>query len=128
MFPGAGSNFSKGEWYRATGDEGWTDPESLDFLAEKNMEKYRRQRRAIGPAYTEHAMREYEPRIDEAVQKDIDIMHQRAGESVDIDVFLNLFASGQYPFSYLLIHYVLKIARLSVNGNILQDEKSSRAW
>lgn len=59
------------------------------------MEKYRAQRRAVGPAYTAEAVKEYEENIDGILEKNIGIMHERAGQSVDIDLFLNMFASGQ---------------------------------
>ncbi|KAL2063471.1 hypothetical protein VTL71DRAFT_5276 [Oculimacula yallundae] len=92
---GAGSHFAKGEWYIGASDCGWSGPDSLDFLSEKNMEKYRHQRRAIGPAYSEKYMRDIEANLDNMIAKNIDIMHQRAGQSQDLDTFLNMFASGQ---------------------------------
>ncbi|KAH6711399.1 benzoate 4-monooxygenase cytochrome P450 [Leptodontidium sp. MPI-SDFR-AT-0119] len=90
---GAGSHFKKGEWYIGTGDCGWSGPDNLDLLSEQNMEKYRAQRRGIGPAYTESYMRDIESNIDAIVAKNIGIMHQRAGQSVDLDIFFNMFAS-----------------------------------
>ena len=66
------------------------------------MEKYRIQRRATGPAYTENAMKDFEPNIDAALKKGIDLMHKRAGESVDLDIFFNFFASGKFVYDLLL--------------------------
>lgn len=91
---GAGSNFRKGDFYVATGECGWAGPDNLDFLGEQDIEKYRVQRRAVGPAYTEKSMYDVEDKIDTAIKKDINIMHKRAGQSVDLDIFFNMFASG----------------------------------
>ena len=66
------------------------------------MKKYRIQRRATGPAYTENAMKDFEADIDTALKKDIDIIHKRAGESVDLDILFNFFASGQFTHPSLL--------------------------
>lgn len=66
------------------------------------MEKYRIQRRATGPAYTENAMKDFEPNIDTALKRGIDNMHKRAGESVDLDIFFNFFASGKFVYALRL--------------------------
>lgn len=60
------------------------------------MEKYRIQRRLVGPAYTAAYMKELEGSLDEVLEKNINIMHKRAGQSVDIDHYFNLFTSGGY--------------------------------
>jgi hypothetical protein len=93
---GAGSNFTKGDWYIAVTDCGWGGPDRLAFLGEKNMEKYRIQRRAMGPAYSVDAVKDYEKGLDSILAKNIAIMAERAGKSYDLDKFLNFFASGQY--------------------------------
>ncbi|PVH87163.1 cytochrome P450 [Cadophora sp. DSE1049] len=90
---GAGSGFKKGEWYIGVSDCGWSGPDSLDLLSEMNMEKYRTQRRALGPAYTESYMRDIESNLDAAITKNIGIMRERARQTVDLDMFLNMFAS-----------------------------------
>ncbi len=60
------------------------------------MEKYRTQRRAVGPAYAEAAMKDLEPQIDAILEKNVNNMRERAGQSVDLDLFFNMFASGRY--------------------------------
>ncbi|KAH6669246.1 benzoate 4-monooxygenase cytochrome P450 [Halenospora varia] len=90
---GAGSSFAKAEWYIGTSDCGWGGPDDLDFLNEANMEKYRMQRRAIGPAYTADAVKDYEENLNEILKKDIQIMHDRAGQTTDLDLFLNTLTS-----------------------------------
>lgn len=59
------------------------------------MEKYRIQRRAIGPAYSAEAMKDLEANLDIVLGKNIKIMKSRAGETVDIDLFCNMFVLGE---------------------------------
>lgn len=75
-------------------DCGWRGPDGLDLLTEQNMEKYRIQRRLMGPAYTADFMKDVEDKIDDVLIKDITFMHERAGQEVDLDLFFNRFASG----------------------------------
>jgi hypothetical protein len=65
------------------------------------MEKYRVQRRLIGPAYTADAMKDLEPNLDTILIKNIKLMRARAGQSVDVDIFFNMFASGESLLSTL---------------------------
>ncbi|KAH8679978.1 cytochrome P450 [Tricladium varicosporioides] len=90
---GAGSGFAKADWYIGTSDCGWGGPDDLDLLNETNMEKYRMQRRAIGPAYTADAVKDYEENINKILKKDIQIMCDRAGRTTDLDLFLNTLTS-----------------------------------
>lgn len=94
------SKFTKGDWYFATGDCGWSGGDRLDFLPELNMEKYRVQRRLIGGAYTATYMKEVEPHLDMVMEKNIRAMRQQAGISVDADTYFSYFSSGKvsmYP-------------------------------
>jgi hypothetical protein len=91
---GATSKFTKGDWYIGTGDCGWLGDDQLDLLTELNMEKYRLQRRLVGGAYTPGFIRELEGNLDDILEKNVAIMSQRAGMSVDIDTFFDFFASG----------------------------------
>ena len=59
-----------------------------------NMEKYRIQRRLTGQAYTEKAMKDVEGNLNAILEKDINIMRGRSGQSTNVDVFFNLFAMG----------------------------------
>ena len=92
---GAGSKFRKGDWYQATGDCGWSGLDELDFLSELNMEKYRLQRRLIGPAYTENSMKDVESNMNTILEKNINIMRRREGRSENVDIFFNFFALGE---------------------------------
>ncbi|KAH7396370.1 cytochrome P450 [Pyrenochaeta sp. MPI-SDFR-AT-0127] len=90
---GAASKFTKGDWYSATDDCGWSGSDHLDLLPELNMEKYRFQRRLIGAAYTASFMKELESGLDDILEKNLMIMSQRAGMTVNIDTFFAYFAS-----------------------------------
>lgn len=59
------------------------------------MEKYRIQRRVTGQAYTESAMKDVEGNIDTILEKNINIMRERTGQSTNVDVFFNFFALGE---------------------------------
>ena len=69
---GAGTSFTKGDWYQmcAAPDKNWKPvDEVLDLLTETNMEKYRRQRRAIGPAYSITGLEKHEELLDAYIDK-----------------------------------------------------------
>jgi hypothetical protein len=80
----------------------------LDFLNEQNVEKYRTQRRAVGPAYSEAAMKDLEPLIDAILEKDIGIMRERSGQPVDLDLFFNMIGSGKCFFLETKVPVVLE--------------------
>lgn len=61
------------------------------------MDKYRLQRRLVGPAYTDNFMRQIEGNLDKILERNIDIMIQRAGRIEDIDHVANFLASGKIP-------------------------------
>lgn len=98
--PGALSKFTKADWYCATGDCGWSGDDQLDFLPELNMDKYKIQRRLIGGAYSATYMKDVEGNLDKILERNITSMAQRAGLSVNVDLFFDLFASGT-PSAYI---------------------------
>jgi len=61
------------------------------------MEKYRLQRRLVGPAYSVDSIKDLEPNLDKILEKNIDIMRERSGQPMDIDIFFNYFTSGECP-------------------------------
>ncbi|KAH8711861.1 cytochrome P450 [Phaeosphaeriaceae sp. PMI808] len=90
---GATSKFTKGDWYSATDDFGWSGTDHLDLLPELNMEKYRFQRRLIGGAYTASFMKELEGKLDEILERNLKIMARNSGLIVNVDTFFAYFAS-----------------------------------
>lgn len=109
---GAMSKFSKGDWYCATGDYGWSGSDRLDFLPELLMEKYRSQRRLIGGAYTSTYMKEIEPHLNVVLERNLAAMRQQAGESVNADTYFSYFSSGQSAIR-CLDHYLLRSKTVS---------------
>jgi hypothetical protein len=59
------------------------------------MEKYRVQRRVTGPAYTENSMKDVEGTMNTILEKNINIMREREGQSTNVDIFFNFFALGE---------------------------------
>jgi hypothetical protein len=58
------------------------------------MEKYRLQRKLIAGAYSPAFIRKVEGNLDNILGKNVDVMAQRTGTSVNVDTFFELFASG----------------------------------
>lgn len=46
-------------------------------------------------------MKDLEPQIDAILEKDIGIMHKRAGQPVDLDLFFNMISSGEHIFVHV---------------------------
>ncbi len=89
MIYGAGTHFIKAPWYRATGGE---DPDALDFLPERNIEKYRLQRRLIGPVFTTQAAKKHESLMDIALRRYVEKMVTSQGEPQDLVKWMNILA------------------------------------
>jgi hypothetical protein len=69
--------------------------DGLDLLPEKNMDKYRLQRRLVGPTYASSSAKDYEMALDKTIIEDIGIMHEIAGKPEDVDLWFNYFALGK---------------------------------
>jgi hypothetical protein len=69
--------------------------DGLDLLPEKNMDKYRLQRRLVGPTYASSSVKDYEMALDKTIIKDIGIMHEIAENPEDVDLWFNYFALGK---------------------------------
>ena len=95
LVSGAGSHFLKAPWYIGISDCGWK-PDNLNLLSEPNLEKYRLQRRLIGPVYTPDSVKDLEEPLDAILTKNVNLMKARASQSVDMDLFFNKFLAGKY--------------------------------
>lgn len=71
------------------------------------MEKYRLQRRLLGPVYSAGQMKHYEAAIDKAIMDDTARMREVAGRDVDVDLWSNYFALGLRPRSYYCLPIML---------------------
>jgi hypothetical protein len=92
---GAGTSFTKGDWYQmcAAPDKNWKPvDEVLDLLTETNMEKYRRQRRAIGPAYSITGLEKHEGLLDAYIDKFVAKLEDLRGKEVGLANWGHIFA------------------------------------
>lgn len=82
----AGSPYIKGPWYqvckaprsKARGDD------SFDLLTEMDKDKYRLQRRAIGPSYSIAGVEKHERLLDKYLDKYVSRLKSHKGEWVDL--------------------------------------------
>ncbi|CAO2647542.1 Nn.00g084640.m01.CDS01 [Neocucurbitaria sp. VM-36] len=90
----AGTNFTKGDFYQvtATPDKKWRQEEYLDLFTEMNMEKYRRQRRAIGPAYSIAGLEKHEALLDGYIEQYIARLKSLEGRKVDLAEWAHIYA------------------------------------
>ncbi|CAI9626507.1 unnamed protein product [Alternaria burnsii] len=92
---GAGTSFTKGDWYQmcAAPDKNWKPvDEVLDLLTETNMEKYRRQRRAIGPAYSITGLEKHEGLLDAYIDKFVAKLEDLRGKEMGLANWGHIFA------------------------------------
>lgn len=65
-------------------------PDSLDLLSERDMERYRLQRRLIGPLYSIHNIQRYESAIDGVLSKVVAQLHDLQGAQVDLKMWMHI--------------------------------------
>ncbi|KAK3400453.1 cytochrome P450 [Sordaria brevicollis] len=106
---GAGNGFGKSEFYLATllskptlslstaGPRGVLGMEvqtqdTLDLLSERDMSRYRLQRRLIGPVYQTSSLKKFEPAIDEVLDRAVAQLKSMKGEEVDLKMWMHIIA------------------------------------
>lgn len=74
--------------------DGWhlrlTSPDTLDLLAERDMKRYRLQRRLIGPVYNANNVKHYEPALDDVLARVIEQLRSLNGVSVDLKEWMHI--------------------------------------
>lgn len=103
----------------------WGFKRWLESLARKNMEKYRLQRRLVGPSYSSSQVKDYEAALDKSVKDDVAIMREIAGKSESVDLWFNYFAlgkylSGYYPVLWLIVLDCLSSSVFSTSYNMIR--------
>ena len=83
------------------------------------MEKYRVQRRFIGPIYSAASMKDHEGALDEIIKHNMSIMKDRAGMPFSVDIWMNMLALGKARDPTSGCGFVL-LSRLSLKRNLLQ--------
>jgi hypothetical protein len=90
---GAGTKFTKGSWYHvASAPKKGTEDERLDLLTETDMEKYKMQRRAIGPAYSVAGMEKHEAALDQYITAFIAKIKSLDGKQVDLAEWMHIYS------------------------------------
>lgn len=67
-------------------------PDTLDFLSEFDIKRYRLQRRLIGPLYQTSNLRKFEPAIDDVIDKVISKLRSLKGAEVDLKEWMHIIA------------------------------------
>ncbi|KAF2234479.1 cytochrome P450 [Viridothelium virens] len=90
----AGSGFLKGPWYRVAKSPDTIGPgaDSLDLLTEENMDRYRLQRRAIGPLYSIAGIEKHEHHIDRTISRFVTKVKSLNDQFIDLSYWMYIFA------------------------------------
>lgn len=86
---GAGSPFLKSRWYETVGPK---DEDAMNLLGEPNMEKYRLQRRLIGPMFTTQAVKARENLLEGPIVRFVAKMEGMEGQPLDLVKWMNILA------------------------------------
>lgn len=69
---------------------GIQSPDTLDLLAERDMKRYRLQRRLIGPIYHANNVKRYEAAVDAVLLRVIDQLRALDGSEVDLKEWMHI--------------------------------------
>jgi hypothetical protein len=67
-------------------------PDTLDFLSEFDVNRYRLQRRLIGPLYSTSNVKKFEPALDDVVKSAISTLKSLNGAEVDLKEWMHIIA------------------------------------
>ncbi|CAK7210318.1 hypothetical protein SCUCBS95973_000738 [Sporothrix curviconia] len=67
-------------------------PDTLDLLSERDMKRYRKQRRLIGPAYHETNMAKFGPAIDAVLIRAVAELRSLGGARIDLKEWMHIIA------------------------------------
>lgn len=67
-----------------------SSPDTLDFLSERDMTRYRLQRRLIGPTYHPSNLRKYESAVDGVLQEAIAQLRSMDGAEIDLKQWMHM--------------------------------------
>ncbi|KAF2117272.1 cytochrome P450 [Lophiotrema nucula] len=90
----AGSDYKKGAWYQvcAAPDSRRKGDDRFDLLTEMDKERYRMQRRTIGPAYSIAGMEKHEELLNGYIDKYAAKMKSFNGKWLDLSEWMHIFA------------------------------------
>ena len=87
---GSGTKFRKSSWYGV-----WQGHRKFDLFAERDESVHGAQRRLVSRIYSMESLKELETYVDDAISYFMDKMQERQGQSIDMGLFVQLFAFGQ---------------------------------
>jgi hypothetical protein len=117
----AGTKFTKGSWYRICAAPGNLNGEGLDLLTERNVEKYKLQRRVIGPAYSVAGMEKHEHKLDKYIDSFIEKVKSMEGERLDLAEWTHIFALDALSW-FMLSKSLDYTGKGNDGGNIVGSE------
>jgi hypothetical protein len=86
---GAGTKFRKSDWYSV-----WQGHRKFDLFPERDEKIHGTQRRLVSGIYAMNSLVQYQGKVDEAIGVMVEQMRKTGGETVDLGVWLQLFAFG----------------------------------
>lgn len=86
---GANSPFHKSDWYTTVEPK---DDDAMNLLGERDMEKYRHQRRLVGPIFTTQALKNREDLLDRPIAQFVSKMKEMEGQPLDLVKWMNILA------------------------------------
>ena len=86
---GAGTKFRKSDWYSV-----WQGHRKFDLFPERDEKIHGAQRRLVSGIYAMNSLAQYQGKVDEAIEVMVNQMRKKGGETVDLGVWLQLFAFG----------------------------------
>jgi hypothetical protein len=87
---GAGTKFRKSDWYTV-----WQGHRKFDLFPERDEKIHGAQRRLVSGIYAMNSLVQYQGKVDEAIEVMVQQMRNKGGETVDLGVWLQLFAFGE---------------------------------
>ncbi len=86
---GAGTKFRKSDWYSV-----WQGYRKFDLFAERDESIHGTQRRLVSSIYSMQSLKELETYVDDAISHFMEKMQERQGQSINMGLFIQLFAFG----------------------------------
>ncbi|KDN64767.1 putative cytochrome P450 [Colletotrichum sublineola] len=98
----AGSGYDKSDFYLSTALQRpdisytplptFTSPDTLDLLSERDTQRYRLQRRLIGPLYQTAHLKRHEPALDAVLERVVATLRSLDGAEVDLKEWMHIIA------------------------------------
>ena len=94
----------------------------LDFFTETNRDKYKMQRRLIGPIYSTGSLEKHEDRLDSTVSRLVASLKRLDGKVIDVGEWLHMFILGMTFHQYYLAVFNI-LSRCLIRPHNLQKSR-----